>query len=165
MQGADGLQIVAEVSLGLAGFTGVVLFLTREPGRWHAFDSVRIFGLLTVSLATLVLSILPFGLAYAGLEGSALWRSSSAAAFLILAPVIVAWLDRTRRLTPDERGSFRPAVFVVLAAGHVLALLVQALNALAIGFSGSLAPFFLGLLWNVAYSAAGFYLIIFRRPQ
>ncbi len=165
MEGADGLQIIAEVSLGLAGFTGVVLALTRDPARWHPFDSLRVFGLLSVSLATLVVSLLPSGLAYAGLHGPALWRSSSALAFLLLGPVFVAWVVRTKRLEREERTSFRPWMNVLLVAVHVIALTTHALNALALGLTGSLAPFYLALWLNVCFCAMGFFLLIFRRPQ
>ena len=165
MEGADGLQIIAEVSVGLAGFTGVVLALARGPGEWHPFDSLRIFGLLSVSLATVVLALLPSGLAYAGLDGPVLWRSSSAIAVVLLAPVVTSWALRTRRLAPEHRTAFRPWVNVFLHAIHAVALTLQALNALAIGFQGTLAPFYLALWLNVCFCAFGFFALVFRRPQ
>lgn len=60
MVGADALAIIAEVSLGLAGFTGVVVVLGRVER--DAFLRLRLSYLLSVSFSALLLALLPFAL-------------------------------------------------------------------------------------------------------
>jgi hypothetical protein len=162
MQGSDALVVIAEISLGLAGFSGIVLVLARRaPSPW---DSWRTLSLLGASFGALLLSLIPFGLHFSGVPAPALWRLSSGAMVLyylaFIAPSFVLLLRLEKSQLP-----YYWIVGVVASAGSAGNALLQLLNALAIGFSGNLAVFFWGLVWFVFYSAAQFALILFVRPR
>jgi hypothetical protein len=54
----DTLLTLAEVSLGLAGFAGIVVVFGRGPGALPPADSFRLLALVGCSLGTLFLSLL-----------------------------------------------------------------------------------------------------------
>ena len=85
MQGADALFAIAEISIGLAGSTGIVAALYARSS-WHPLDQWRTISLLIISFGTLGLALLPFGLYSLGLDDSALWRATSAIAVTIAIP-------------------------------------------------------------------------------
>jgi hypothetical protein len=63
---ANALSLIAQLSLGLAGFAGVVVLLGRGPGKWHPIDALRIRMLLTVVFAPLFSSLVPIGIEASG---------------------------------------------------------------------------------------------------
>src|SRR5512134_3116042 len=77
-QSADILQPIAEVSIGVAGFTSVVAVLGRRAtGEWSAIDRFRLSQMLATSLAALLLSLLPLVLAQLGFSERLSWGSAS----------------------------------------------------------------------------------------
>ena len=77
MEASDELLTIAELAIGLAGFSGVaVVFRGREGLR--AVDRFRFIALFSTSLSVLVLAFVPFGFHHAGQVGPELWMGSSA---------------------------------------------------------------------------------------
>ena len=79
MNPVDSLPVIAEISLGLVGFTAVVAVLRRPDGGLGATNLFRSLHLLGFASATLLLSLFPFLLAAVGCEPEAMWRISSSA--------------------------------------------------------------------------------------
>ena len=71
--GSDILQTIAEIAVGFAGFTGIVVGLgepaSRKVLRFH------VMTLLYCSLATLFFSLLPIVLFSLGMPEEKIWRS------------------------------------------------------------------------------------------
>ena len=56
---SETLSTIAELALGLAGFTGVLVVLGRQPGRFSPAEGFRLAVLLVASLSALFLSLVP----------------------------------------------------------------------------------------------------------
>jgi len=80
MDQLGSFETLAEIALGLAGFSGVVVAVSDRPVQHERSDSLRILSLLTLSLGGLVLALLPSGLALAEVSWATIWRGGSAAA-------------------------------------------------------------------------------------
>lgn len=170
-QPPDSLLTIAELALGLAGFSGVILVFGGLPETMHPVDSVRIRLLLSMSLGAMVLAMLPFGTQLLSLGDASIWRLACGALVaygLLLASVLLRDLrsmsqaSRLQLFGGRPRGTRSCAVAVALASLGVF--VAEALHA-AGGLSGSgRAVFFWGLLWLVAMAAYLFASLVFDRP-
>ena len=89
MEASDELLTIAELAIGLAGFSGVVVVF-RGQGGLRLVDRFRFLSVLSQALTVLVLAFVPFGFHYAGQSGQALWMGSSAVMVVFL--LSSAWL-------------------------------------------------------------------------
>ena len=97
MEASDELLTIAELAIGLAGFSGIaVVFRGREGLR--EVDRFRFIALFSTSISVLVLAFVPFGFYHAGQTGPELWKGSSAV--LLVFWFSTAWLLAVR-FRPD----------------------------------------------------------------
>jgi len=136
---------MAEVSVALAGFTGVVAAFGQRRGHWTPIDTLRFRVMLFTSLSALVLSILPFAVHHLGAEPSATWTISSG--LLATYFVVTVLVDRhlLRQVDFRKDPSFRMRLLVLTYSIVAVAVVTQVLNTLGIGFHRDFGPFFLGL--------------------
>ena len=97
MEASDELLTIAELAIGLAGFSGVAVAFRGRAGL-RATDRFRFLSVLSTSLTVLVLAFVPFGFHHAGQVGPALWMGSSAIMLAFWA--LSAWLLGVR-FRPD----------------------------------------------------------------
>ncbi len=99
----DLLLAIAQVSVGLAGFSAIVGLLGSRRGRSDLrVDSLRLQVMLETSLTVAAYAFVPVLVSIFGLETSTSWRISAGAWLLIGIPSeIVAW-RRTRNM-PDMK--------------------------------------------------------------
>lgn len=159
MDGSDALLAVAEVSVGLAGFTGIVMALYNRSDSWSEFDAVRALVLLITGFGALILSLVPLGLHFSGLSETAIWRVGSGAMAGYMLVYLLPWrsyrgLDWSR--VPNNTAMVR------FAWGGALANVGLQLANL---WFGRLSLFFFGLLWYLAYGCVQFAVILYLRPR
>ena len=70
MDGADGLTAIAEVAIGLAGFSGVVVVLGRQPGEFTRVETGRLVVLLLSSLGAMFFALVRSGAPLGGGAGA-----------------------------------------------------------------------------------------------
>jgi len=99
----DLLLAIAEVSVGLAGFSAIVGLLGSRSGRSDLrVDALRLQVMLETSLMVAAYAFVPVLVSIFDLETSTTWRISAAAWLVIGIPTeIVAW-RRTRNM-PDMK--------------------------------------------------------------
>jgi hypothetical protein len=163
--GRDELLTVAEISIGIAGFSGVVAaFLQRE--QLHQLDQARFINLFVVAFSALFLTFVPISFSYAGFSGMALWRWSSAAmifAWLLNAGLMIFFIYPVIR--EHVPGRLRRIPSAAVAIPSALNLFVQILNLTGWFWEPGFLAFLIGLLVNVYCAAALFvYIVIFRPP-
>ena len=154
----ETLTAIAELSLGLAGFSAIVIALGERSGR-ASVDRLAVIFLLTASFATLFLALVPLVFAALGLSESAAFRASSA----VMVVVALIWLAtmvppgfRENVLQPMKKSVFTPIALSLAVANVVL----QGVS--AAGLTG-MSPFGIYLLGLVAYllgAAATFFRIL-----
>ncbi len=76
MDASDELLTLAELSIGLAVFSGVVVAFSRGAGL-HERDRFFFISLLSVTLSGFFLAFVPFGFHHAGVAGPVAWKGSS----------------------------------------------------------------------------------------
>ena len=162
MEASDVLLTIAEMAIGLAGFSGVVLAFTHQ-GRLSATDRYRFIGLFTQALTVALLCLVPFGFHHAGQAGAAIWRGSSAVAVLFW--LFSAWLTAVRlfpEFSPEEElPKYGGGVIWTLG---IISLLLQLANLIGWPIAPGPLLYLAGLvLW---FAVAAFFfatLILYRR--
>ena len=163
LQGSDALSTIAEVGLGLAGFTGILVALGRSPGAFSRPEVLRLLLLLVTSFGAVFLSLLPFAIHESGVTGSACWRLSSAllAAFT---SVPLAYLGYRVRRHRDEFGRvLSHTVFAIVGIGSSIIVVLQLFNVAGLGAPPRLGPYLFGLLWLLFVASLQFARILFVR--
>jgi len=167
----ESLLTIAELALGLAGFSGVILVFSGSPDAMHPMDRLRMRLLLAMSLGAMILGVLPSGIALLGAEGDTLWRICSGAMVVTLAPIaMVFFLDyrnigkaHPRELATGAMGGGAAAI-VAAVGGAAMSLLALA-HLLGVLPGHGRAIFFFFVLWLLAMAAFLFTSLIFVRPR
>jgi hypothetical protein len=164
IDGADVLLALAQIALGLAGFSGVVTAF-GQGSEFRPEDRVRFLFLVGGAFATMVMAFVPIVLALAGLADRDVWVWSS-----------VAWIGMALASMPLIRRGRR----TIVASGHaaptwslLLIVLVGAISAAAqvgniVGWPlpPGAAPYIAGLIaWLVGCGAIFIYLVLLRRSD
>jgi hypothetical protein len=165
VQGGEALSAIAEVGLGLAGFTGILVALGRSQAAFSRPEMLRLLLLLVSSLGAVFLALLPFALHESGVEGAACWRLSS----VLLAAFTSSSLAYLGYRIQQHRGEFgelfSTAVFVIVTTGSILIVVLQLVNAVGVGAPPRSGPYLFGLLWLLFIASLQFARILFvRRP-
>ena len=158
------LTTVAQIAVGLAGFTGIVIAFTRRPGELTPIESYRLAILFGTSFGALFLSLVPFAFGLLGVGSPAVWRLSSAAFVAFEVGLLGTLVPRTLGYLRQAREIFNLRVLGGLAAGHAVAIVLLVVN-VAGGFEGAAAGVFLwARVWLLFHSALQFARMLFVRP-
>jgi hypothetical protein len=164
LEASDTLLTLAEVSLGLAGFAGIVVIFGRGPGVLPPADFLRLAALVGASLGTLFLSLIPIALSFVGVPEPDLWQWSSAIMVALAVPAHVIGILRIRR-NAAEIFEVTPVYLLVIGAFAILAnLIAQVCNSIGIAWRPSFGVYLLGLLLYLLFAAIQFARMLFVRP-
>ena len=161
----DSLQTIAEISIGLAGFSGLIVALRKKTGPFTGVQKFRLQVLLVLTFGSMFLSLLPDLLTNLGVAENVIW-TSCAAAMLAFSLTFVIWMIRAgvrvARVVPEI---FNWWIFYSLVSGHALVILVQ--TAVIAGFADNRSPgtFMLGLIWYLLHAAYQFSRMLFVLPR
>ena len=159
----EAFSLIAEVAVGLAGFTGVAVVLGRGPRRWSGADALRIRLLLTAAFAALFASLFAVGCHSAGAGETASVRLG--AGVLLIGQVYWGRVAaQISRLEPADLALFdvRLALFFRVVAYSSWAAQGVAISGVAPALTTWL--FLYGLLACLGYAAFGFVRLLFIRP-
>lgn len=151
------LLAMAEVSITLVGFAGIVVFLGRRAeGSWSEADRTRVWGMIEAGLLTLGLSLLPFLVWELGPANADPWGASSGVFVLFGGLALGVWVRRGREVvrTGDPEVSRGAGVGAMAFTGLILLSLV--LNALGIGFERDFGPYLVAILWYLTLACIMF---------
>jgi hypothetical protein len=155
LQGAGILQLIAEVAVALAGFSGVVVALGRRSGgAWASSDKTRLRTMLDLSFLAAFLAIMPFILFHGGLESSSIWAWSSGLGALVMGVRLIRALPQLASIWRDSSVS-RPLVATMRSLQAAI-VLVLAANATGFGLGQSFTPYLIALVGLLAMSALMF---------
>ncbi len=131
MEAASTLEVLAEIAIAIAGFSGVVTALTIRTSQWSELDKVRLRMLLQASFATAFFSLLPLVLLSTTLLNPAIWVITSSTWLIYTGASTIPTVVRAiRRSDSAPDGLERPiAALVVAVLGSVVVL--QLLNVAA----------------------------------
>lgn len=161
----DSLQTIAEISIGLAGFSGLIVALRKSTGPLTNVQKYRLTILFALTFGALFLSLLPDLLANFRVPGGRIWFDSSAAMFGY-SLIFVSWMiTGARQIAKVAPEIFHWAIFWTLTAGHIVVLLMQV--AVMTGFivERAAGAYSLGLIWYLIHAAQQFVRMLFILPR
>ena len=148
MENAGILQLLAELALGVLGFSGIVAVLGhRSAGEWAPIDRVRFFTMISLAGLVLLLAVLPFPFHSAGFASQPIWGWCSGVGAILLLCNGVA----THIVYPPPKGAFTDPgtsrlATVYIASAIFGALILFAMNATGIGLEHSATPYLVAVL-------------------
>jgi hypothetical protein len=152
----DLLILLADLSVALAGFSGVVVALQRRIEEFDQLAFLRLWRLIETSLASALFSVLPLLLSHLGIAASDLWRVSSGVFGTYMLTVTSYFIWRIWPLLSANRVLWRfNGPLILINAAAVVALLA---NAGEVGLHGSSGPYLTGIV--IYLLLAG---LVFRR--
>ena len=160
----DILLTAAEVSISLAGFTGIIVIFARGRGVWSTVDRFRIKAALGGSVGAAFLALLPSALILLELEGATLWRVSSGLFIAYVVSVGIWQLPDARQLSEEDIDTLKePGRMFLLTIGWTT-IVVHAANVVGVGMPPQVGIYFLGLFLFMIQAAFLFLRIVFVRP-
>jgi hypothetical protein len=162
IQGGDVLLSMAEIAIGLAGFSGVVAAFSQSR-EFPAADRVRFLMLVGSTFGVVLFAFVPFLLELSGMSEPALWRWASGiwiAGFFVGSPLVLAG---RRIIVAKGRPAPNWSVGLVLMVS-VAAFLAQFANMMN-WFTPGPVPYLLGLLSGLVGSGAIFVYLVLIRPD
>ena len=160
----DSLQTIAEISIGLAGFSGLVVALRKDSRPLDDVQKYRLRILFSLSFGAMFLSLLPDTLMSFSVPDERLWFDSSAAIFAYSFLFITWWIRSSRQIARIVPEIFNWRAFSTMATGHTIILLLQL--AVMLGLLENRAPgvITLGLIWYLIHAAQQFVRMLFIQP-
>jgi len=162
MEGSEVLLTLAEIAIGLAGFSGVVVAFSQTR-RFPPEDRVRFLMLIGGTFSVVVLAFVPFLMLYAGRVGPEIWRWSSAVFLLVW--LVAAPLTRKGRSIILKYGTPAPgwSVASIFLLG-ISAVLAQIGNLFAWPYSPGPFAYIFGLIVALIGAASIFVYLVLIRP-
>ncbi len=161
----DWFQTIAEIGIGLAGFSGLVVALRKQAGPLSSIQIYRMRILFALSFGAMFLSLLPDLMSDLGLDELKIWRSSSLTMSVYSGLFLYWWIASSRRIAKTVPEIFTWRAFSIMATGHTINLLLQvavlssALDASAAGVYGA------GLIWYLIHASHQFVRMLFIQPR
>jgi len=160
----DSLGTMAEVGLGLAGFSGIAILLTRGGAQLARFEAHRLGIMLGTTLGGTFLALLPLVLLNLQVSELASGRVAAGLMAVFSAGFIAYFVTAIRHMQLDVPELVSTSAVTLVLLGHSTNLLVQL-------FSAVLAParapglYLAGVLWLLMHGAYQFGRILFIRPR
>lgn len=160
VDGTDELLTIAEVSVGLAGFAGVVAVFQQKTD-FTTTDRIRFVAIFAGSLGALFLSFVPLALARSEWAGAGIWRWSSLIMLVIWSAgvSVVPWgLRRIGSEMPISKLALALLLVPTLANG-----VLQLLNVTGWWWEPGPVAYIVGLLvWLYAAAMMFVYSVLLR---
>ncbi len=157
-----GLEVIAQIALGLAGFSGVMMALASPSGALNPPDRFRLRSLSYTSFGAMFLAIIPFAVFGGPWPDSTSWRllgvvmTVYTAAGLLFPPFVVF---RLRHDFPD----LFPLPLVVFVIGILVCTLLLALAVLFGSSEYRANAYTMALILMLLHGAIVFVRVLFHR--
>lgn len=126
---AETLSLFSELSIALAGFSGIVVVLgRRQSGQLSPMERRRLGNLFAQALAALFTSLFALTLLHAGIPDVLVWRVASAAWALAAAIMFPRDWYRLRALSESEWALVDRRILVPAYTAIIVTLLLQVSN-------------------------------------
>jgi hypothetical protein len=160
----NALTLLAELFIGIAGFSGIVVALSGSSVASDPLDRFRVVSLLVIALGGAVFAAAPLVLADAGASPRLSWLIASGAYSVYLA-LNAAWLVRRRSTLPQAAlDSLHPVVWILVLGGSSIFAAALLANAIGWPFSNPAVVYLYSLLYALLVSCIQFVRLLLVRP-
>ena len=153
-------QVIAEIGVAIAGFSGLIVALRKAPGPLTTVQKYRLRILLLLAFGAMFLSLLPELLVFCGTAPSTIWKLCSLALCVYSIVFLAWWIPASAQTKKAEPRIFNRFAYFRMAAGHGLVILLQTAFLASFVESG-IAVFAIGLTWYLVHSAQQFTRMLF----
>jgi len=164
MELPDSLNTVAEASIGLAGFSGLVVALRRSGGPLDEIQKYRLRVLFFLTFGALFISFVPAELVELGVSEARVWRASSGIFFACSLAFTYWWIVPSRRIARVAPEIFNWKAFNTMLVGHIIVVVLQGLVVAGYLDDRGAGIFLLGLVWYLIHGAQQFVRMLFIQP-
>jgi len=160
---ANALLAMAQIAIGLAGFSAILVALSGKPHQWKPVDAFRIRNILAFTFQSVFLSLTPFVLAFFPLAESTVWKVSLLIIALATFAAVLLVLSGVYRLSRSERAVLNGLVVSTVTATLGTMAAIELLAAFGI-VRPAAGVFFLGLVVLLGVSTVLVARFLFARP-
>ena len=161
----DSLQTIAEVGIGLAGFSGLIMALRRNAGPPDDIQRFRLNLLFILAFGAIFLSFVPELLQSINVPEERIWFNASAALFLYSLVLLWWWFGGSRRHAKVVPEIFNWYAFTLMSVGHVIVVVLQLAVMLGLFEARASGIFMLGLTWYLIHAAQQFVRMLYIQPR
>lgn len=165
MQAPESLRIIAEISIALAGFSGLVAAFRKQQGPLSAIEKYRMQVLLALAFGAMFLSFIPELLMDSGIDTTKVWPYASSVVILYSGVFVYWWISASKRIARVAPEIFSWYAFARMVAGHVIVvLLLIAVITFSLDVRGA-AAYVVSLIWYLMHAAQQFARMLFVQPS
>jgi hypothetical protein len=165
MELPGSLQTIAEIGIGLAGFSGLIIAFRKGSGPLTEVQKYRLQILLSLAFGAMFLSFLPELFFSFGADSNDVWLFSSVCLSLYSVVFLIWWLRVSLHVKDMYPDLFNWFAFSRMVTGHIVVLLMQLSVIFSIiEFAGS-ATYVAALIWYLLHSAQQFTRMLFVQPK
>ena len=158
MDASEILSTIAQLALGLIGFSGVVIALDQDHTEVSRVDAYRLYVLIFSGSGAMFLALFPLGLGFLGLPEIDIWKISNLVHSLF-AWLFIGWFVpasySTGKIAPEI---FHASSMAVYVGGYLLNAVLQGRAAMGALQEQAVGIYIFGLIWLLFVS-----LLRFRR--
>ena len=154
---SDVLIVVAEISVALAGFSGIIaVFRQRGISSWPPHIAYRFMFMCHNAFTAMAFALLPFFLYYTSLFSETTWEISSA--LFAVTVIFLMWQTyfRAKEMAVASRAQLSSGWMLTYQSGSFLIALILAANALSLLGAAGPAAYLAGLGWLLFLAASLF---------
>ncbi len=160
----NALTPLAELFIGIAGFSGIVVALSGSSVASDPLDRFRVVALLVIALGGAVFAAVPLVLADAGVPLKRSWMIASGA-YSVYQALYSAWLVRGRFTLPQAAlDSLHPVMWILALGGSSISAVALLANAIGWPFSTAAGVYLYSLLYALLASCVQFVRLLVVRP-
>ena len=161
----QSLQIIAEIGIGLAGFSGLIVAFRKDAGPLTHVQKYRLQILLALAFGAMFLALLPELLHYIGVPAGQLWRLAGLVLSCYSIVFVIWWMTASHRLKASAPEIFNWFAFSRMAAGHIIAVLLQLAVIFSLLDDTSPAAYLAALIWYLLHAVQQFTRMLFVQPR
>ncbi len=161
----QSLQVIAEIGIAFAGFSGLIVAFRRNAGPLSNVQKYRLQILLSLAFGAMFLSLLPELLLDLGVQKSDLWRLASIVLTLYTVAFLVWWITASQRIKTSVPEIFNWSAFSRMAGGHVAVVLLQLAVIFSILEDVQPGAYTAALIWYLMHAAQQFTRMLFVQPK
>lgn len=160
----DSFQTVAEIGIGLAGFSGLIIALRKRSGPLSNVQKYRLRILMALSFGAMFLALMPGALLNLGVPEKQMWFYCCLTMAIYSIGFLLWWIVVSRRVAREYPEIFNWIAFSAMAAGHSIILILQLFVVLVEWAPRNAGIFNLGLIWYLIHASQQFARMLFIQP-
>lgn len=161
----QSLSIIAEIGIGLAGFSGLIVAFRKDAGPLTNVQKYRLQVLLALAFGAMFLALLPELLHYMGVPTDRLWIVAALVLSCYSVVFVIWWIAASHRLKASVPEIFNWFAFSRMAAGHVIVIILQLAVIFSLLDEQSPGVYLAALIWYLLHAVQQFTRMLFVQPR